>query len=220
MIVRFAQVLAGDALASIRSGVEAALHGAPAASGAGLRSLAPDHPVAQRCAPPLFSALRAHPDFEPSLYAAALSFPTFHRYQQGMSSGPQLSPPLAGADTQLRVDLSLLLWLSEKASCDGGAVRIDEGGAVTHWSGEPGHAIAYSAGARWSVEPITRGELLLCRLEVQSLIAGDIERRILLDFHRAFREFEKRPASVRHAQTLRRVYNGLVRMWAESPRRA
>lgn len=219
MIVRFSHVLPPSEVASIRSAVEAAWHVVPAAGDAGLSAIAPDHPVAQQCAPALFSALRGHPDFEPSLYAAALSFPAFQRYLAGASSEPQLAPPLAGADTPLRVDLSLWLWLSDRSAYDGGRVIIDEGGAVSRWSGEAGDAIAYSAGARWSVEPITRGELSICRLEVQSLIAGDIERRILLDFHRAFREFEKRPASAAHAQTLRRVYNGLIRMWAESPRR-
>lgn len=219
MIVRLVRVLPSDKLADVRSSLAAALPGVSAESRSNPEMLPPEHQVARQWAPLLFSALREHADFEPSLYAAALSFPAFQRYRAGAHSEPQLAPPLAGADSQLRVDLSLLLWLSEKSAYDGGRVRIDEGGAVTYWAAEPGDAIAYSAGARWSVEPITRGELLVCRLEVQSLIAGDIERRILLDFHRAFREFEKRPASARHAQTLRRVYNGLIRMWAESPRR-
>ncbi|MCL2450768.1 MAG: hypothetical protein FWD17_17620, partial [Polyangiaceae bacterium] len=194
----------------------------PAESVAVFRSMlaadVPEHAPPRELLPLLVSAVRAHPDFEPSLYPAAFSGPAFHRYRTSTRPATELARPLVGTDPALRADVSVLLWLSEKTAYAGGDVLIDDGGAVTRWTGEPGDAIGYAAGSRQSVEPITRGELLVCVLDVQSLVAGQDERRILFDFHRALMELEKRPLSARHAQTIRRAYSGLVRMWAELPR--
>jgi PKHD-type hydroxylase len=220
MVFRFSQAVPANSVDLARSALRRAFEGASRGPGALDDVLPSDHSVSRELAPVLVSAVRAHPELETSIYPAAFSAPAFHRYGVATSSAAQLARPLAGANPPLRADLSILLWLSDKTAYDGGEVSIDEGGAVTRWSGEAGDAIAYSGGARRIVGPITRGELLVGVLEVQSLIVGELERRILFDFNRALREFERRPPSAQHARAMRRVYNGLVRMWAELPRRS
>jgi PKHD-type hydroxylase len=219
MVVQLPRVLPASEVAAIRSAVQKAIVAAPGAVQASL-VLPSEHPAAQQLAPALLSALRAQPDLERALYPAALSFPAFHRYGEATSYALQVARPLVGTDPTLRVDLSVLLWLSEKSAYGGGHVLIDEGGAVTRWKGEPGDALAYPAGARWGIEPIAQGELLFCMLELQSRVAGEMERRILLDFQRALEELERRPPSARHAQAVRRVRDELLRIWAEAPRRS
>ena len=219
MVVQFRGVLPANSLAALRSTVQAAIAGSPAEPAQGFRVLASEHPAARQLAPALLSTVRDHPELERTLYPAGLSFPSFYLYCGSTSSALQVARPLAGTDPTLRVDLSVLLWLSEKSAYAGGEVLIDEGGALTRWAGEPGDALAYPAGARWGIQPITRGELLLCMLEVQSRVPGELERRILLDFQRTRAEFERRPPCARHAQTMRRVCDELLRLWAEVPRR-
>ena len=120
----------------------------------------------------------------------------------------------------MRVDLRVVLWLSEPSAYEGGDVVVNEGGALTRWKRAAGDAIAYAAAARCNVEPVTRGELLVCTLDVQSLIAGEVERRVLFEFNHALQEFERRPECARHAETMRRLCNQLMRMWTGLPRRA
>lgn len=190
----------------------------PAGLLAELRSVTPEQAVPPYWASELLSALRAHPEFEAAVHPAALSAPSMVAYRAGGRAGSERAGAFAAGVGKLRVDVCLLLWLSERAAYEGGEVVIDEGGAVTRWMGEPGDVIAFPAGARRSVEPVSRGELLLCSLDVQSLVAGESERRILLDFHRALQGFEARAESVRHAETMRRLCNELIRMWAVLPR--
>ena len=220
MVFQLPRVLPAGSVAAVRSTVQTAIGAALAPAAQAPCVLAAEHPAARQLAPALLSALRAHPDLERALYPAAFSCPCFYRYGGATSSALQVARPLVGADPTLRVDLSILLWLSEKSAYGGGDVLIDEGGALTRWAGEPGDALAYPAGARWGIEPIRQGELLFCVVEVQSRVAGEIERRILLDFERALAELERRPPSARHAQAMRRVCNELLRLWAEAPRRS
>ena len=220
MVRRFSHVVPRESIAAVRSALQAASP-APVPDADGSPRLLPaDHPAVAELGPVLVSAVRAHPEVEPSLYPAAFSLPAFYRFAPSTSAGPQLAGALASPGPKLRVDLAILLWLSGKAAYDGRDVVLDEGGAVTRWSAEGGEIVAFPAGARWEVEPVTRGELLLCLLLVQSLVAGEVERRILFDFNCALQEFERRRASSAHARTMRRVYNGLVRMWAELPRQS
>jgi PKHD-type hydroxylase len=190
-----------------------------ATSAAELRA-AVDAPASTRLVSELISELRAHPEFDVALHPGALSLSNFSRQRPGASSESLVAPALVEPDPKLRVDVRVLVWLSDSGAYEGGEVLIDEGGAITRFRCQAGDAIAYPASARRSLTPVSRGELLLCTLEVQSLIAGEIERRVLLEFNRALREFERRPESARHAETMRRVCNELIRMWAVFPRRA
>lgn len=214
MIIQLARVLSDEALIDVR----AALDELSASSEKGAADASSRRRLPSGLGSELLANVGSDSEFAAAVHPAAFSMPTFARHRPGSSFGSEIAAAFATADPKLRVDVRVLLWLSERSAYDGGEVVLDEGGAVTRWSGEAGDAIAYPASARRSFEPVYRGELLTCTLDVQSLIAGESERRILFDFHRALQGFEGRPDSLEHAETMRRLCNELLRMWAVLPR--
>ena len=216
MIIRLARVLSAEALTRVRAVLDEVAIASSSRPESAVAASAAQLP--RTLGSELVSVVRAHTEFEATVHPAALAMPSFAWHPAGSNVASERVGAFAADDPTLRVDVRVLLWLSERSAYEGGEVVIDEGGAVTRWSGEAGDAIAYPASARCRFEPVSRGGQLTCTLDVQSLVAGESERRILFDFHRALQGFEGRPESREHAETMRRLCNELIRMWAVLPR--
>ena len=104
-----------------------------------------DEAAYQRSSQLLMQALCAHEDFRnfafPVAIAAAADDPL---HQAACATAPMPTPPSSARPTwPLRSDLSCTIFLSDPASYEGGALRIQLGTRDLRFKGAPGSAIVY-----------------------------------------------------------------------------
>jgi PKHD-type hydroxylase len=161
-------------------------------------------------------ALRRHPMFEIAARPLRMSRLLFSRYEPGMTYGAHTDDALMGHETaRLRTDLAFTLFLSDRASYEGGALVIDSALGEQDIALEAGDAILYPAGSIHHVAPVTNGARLAAVGWIQSAVADAGQREILFDLSVARTRFAEAGAARDELLRLDKSISNLLRMWAQ-----
>jgi PKHD-type hydroxylase len=139
----------------------------------------------------------------------------FNRYDEDMEYGSHVDNAIMGADSPLRADVSVTLFLSEPDEYEGGGLVIH-----SDQHGQPiklpaGSAVVYGASSIHRVEPVTRGRRYAAVTWAQSFVRDDRRREILLDLSDLARWTSSVAPGSAEAVKAARIRANLMRMWAE-----
>jgi len=214
-----ANVMAGDALLSLRRDVAAAefVDGRETAGRSARlvkvnEQLRPDdarHADLYRRA---LAAITQNATFRRATVTKAVRSILISRDRVGMQYGRHVDNPIIA---EARSDVSFTLFLSDPATYDGGELVLEEGSGEMTVKLPAGAMVVYPSGQLHRVEPVTRGERLAVVGWAQSLVRDPRQREILyeLDTVRE-RLFEREGKSADHDLLSKAVMN-LMRMWAD-----
>lgn len=138
--------------------------------------------------------------------------PLFSRYSPGMHYGTHMDNALMG---DMRVDLSLTLFLSDPSMYDGGELVIDFATGERSIKLAAGSAALYATTALHRVAEVTRGQRLAMVTWVRSLVRDPAEREILLDLKTAQHQLSKQLGKTPEIDLLGKSYTNLLRRWIE-----
>jgi PKHD-type hydroxylase len=158
------------------------------------------------------SALWNHDLFDDAALPKEIRQPMFSRYSPGMSYGTHMDNALMG---DMRIDMSVTLFLSDPADYDGGELVIDFPTGARTIKLPAGSAVVYSTTELHRVTEVTRGRRLAAVTWVRSFVRDAARRQILLDLktahHQLFEQVGKSPA----VDLLLKTRSNLLRQWAE-----
>jgi PKHD-type hydroxylase len=152
---------------------------------------------------------------EPFMIAAQPSKikpPLFSRYLPGMSYGTHMDNALMG---EMRVDLSLTLFLSDPSDYDGGELIIDFSAGERSIKLPTGSGVLYATTAPHHVAEVTRGQRLAMVTWMRSLVRDPAAREILLDLKTAQRRLSEQLGKTPEIDLLGKTYTNLLRRWIE-----
>ena len=179
--------------------------------------LGPDHAVGRSCAESVLQALQAHGPFLQAALPVRMTPPMFNLYAEGMSYGHHADAALmdSGSGIPMRSDLSLTVFLSDPSEYDGGELVFSSVEGMTMTAKlEAGQAVLYPSNMLHEVKPVTRGARLASIVWVQSAIADEPRRNILLELDHVRQALERGDM----AQTRERlvlVRENLIRLFAQ-----
>lgn len=139
--------------------------------------------------------------------------PLFSRYTLGMSYGTHTDNALMG---EMRVDLSLTLFLSDPADYDGGELVIDFPTGERSIKLAAGSAVLYPATALHRVAEVTRGQRLAAVTWIRSLVRDVAKREILFDLRTAHHRLSKQLGKTPEVDLLSKTHTNLLRRWVEN----
>lgn len=138
--------------------------------------------------------------------------PLFSRYLPGMSYGTHMDNALM---EEMRVDLSLTLFLSEPSDYEGGELVIEFATGERSIKLPAGSAVLYSTTALHRVTEVTRGRRLVAVTWVRSFVRDPAAREILLDLKMAQMRLAKQLGKTPEVDLLSKTYTNLLRRWVE-----
>lgn len=158
----------------------------------------------------------------PLFFAAALPLkilpPRFNRYAGGGQYGFHIDGSVmrAGAEQQLRSDVSCTVFLNEPEDYDGGELIVSDTYGGHEVKLPAGDAIVYPSSSLHRVMPVTRGMRVASFFWIQSMVRDDGARALLFDLDAAIQHLGARvgqgdPQIV----SLTGIYHNLLRRWAE-----
>ena len=165
----------------------------------------------------ILQALYGHEDFRNFAFPVAILPPLMTRYTPDMRYGAHADAAFLQLGKQaLRSDLSCTIFLSDPASYDGGALRIQLGTRELAFKGPPGSAIVYPSDKLHEVEQVTRGERLVAITFIQSRIADPHRRELLYELNEvaALEGLKMDPENFARLQL---VQANLLRQWMDKP---
>ena len=165
----------------------------------------------------LRQALVASEEFREFAMPVAMAPPMMTRYQPAMHYGAHADAAfiqLPGAT--IRSDLSCTIFLSDPASYEGGALRIQHGDEGVRFKLRPGEAIIYPSDMLHEVEPVMKGERLVAISFIQSRIADSVRRNLLFELNEvaALEGLKMAPENFIRLQLVR---ENLLRQWGDRP---
>lgn len=228
MLVCIPGILDREALASIRSRLEAAgdawVDGRVTAGHQGApvkfnQQIDEASAVAHDCQSIVASALERHPTFISAALPNLLYPPMFNRYGEGMRFGLHVDggvriDPRTGR--KLRTDLSATIFLSEADSYDGGELQMEDTHGMQTVKLSAGDMVLYPATSLHQVTPITRGVRVACFFWVQSLVRDAGDRALLFDMDNAIQRLNQSGADESARRTLTGTYHNLLRKWSDT----
>lgn len=117
---------------------------------------------------------------------------------------------------RMRTDLSFTLFLTAPGDYDGGELVVHTPGMVQKIKGEPGQLVLYPSSSLHEVQPVTRGERIVCVGWIESLIADAAQREILFDLENLRPSLRQRfGAKSIESLTLDKTIANLIRHWAQ-----
>lgn len=154
-------------------------------------------------------------DYEPFMVAAQPSKikpPLFSRYLPGMHYGTHMDNAIMG---EMRVDLSLTLFLSDPSDYDGGELVIDFSTGTRAIKLPAGSGVLYATTAPHRVAEVTRGQRLAVVTWMRSLVRDPAAREILQDLKTAQRRLSEQLGKTPEVDLLGKTYTNLLRRWVE-----
>ena len=141
--------------------------------------------------------------------------PTFNRYDEGMYYKDHIDHALIGGEDKVRGDISTTVFLTNPREYVGGELVLQFDGQELPVKLETGQAVVYSATLMHRVNPVTRGSRIAAVTSIQSTIKNTEQRDLMGDLARIMRWTQDIAPDAPENQVLMRVYNNLLRMWAE-----
>lgn len=172
-----------------------------------------------KCDAIIKEALRGNNDFHIVAQPHRLARFLFSRYTRGMEYGDHSDNALMG-DRRFRSDIAMTIFINDPGDYDGGELVMNTDIRPEPYKLPAGHAVVYPAMVLHRVNPVTRGERLVGITWVQSRVRDPQQRQILVDLGFTLSHFidNNSPGQAyTHPEYIRlnKVYNNLVRMWAE-----
>jgi PKHD-type hydroxylase len=165
----------------------------------------------------LTQALYAHQDFQNFAFPVGMLPPMMARYTSEMRYGAHADAAFLQLGPQaLRSDLSCTIFLSDPATYEGGALRVELGTRSLSFKGAPGTAVVYPSDMLHEVERVTAGERLVAITFIQSRIADNFHRELLYDLNEiaALEGLRMQPDNFARLQL---VQANLLRHWGDKP---
>lgn len=176
-----------------------------------------DEAAYQKSAAILSQALLGHEDFRNFAFPVALLPPMMTRYTPDMRYGAHADAAfLQLGNLAVRSDLSATIFLTDPATYEGGALRIQLGTRDVHFKGAGGSAIVYPSDMLHEVEPVTKGERLVAITFIQSRVANRFHRELLYELNEvaALEGLGMKPENFTRLQL---VQANLLRHWGDRP---
>jgi PKHD-type hydroxylase len=139
--------------------------------------------------------------------------PLFSRYTPGMSYGTHMENAMLG---EMRIDLSVTLFLSDPSDYDGGELVIDFSTGERAIKLPAGSAVLYATTALHRVAEVTRGQRLAMVTWIRSLVRDPAKREILLDLKTAHHQLSKQLGKTVEVDLLSKCHTNLLRRWVEA----
>jgi PKHD-type hydroxylase len=160
----------------------------------------------------VLEALHNNGPFRAAAQPKTILDPIFSRYTPGMAYGTHMDNAMMD---DMRVDLSLTLFLSDPSEYEGGELVIDFSTGTQSIKLSAGSAVLYPTTALHHVAEVTRGQRLAGVTWVRSLIRDPAKREILFDLKVAQIQLNKLLGKRHEIDLLSKTYTNLVRRWAE-----
>lgn len=149
-------------------------------------------------------------------YAAAqpkeILSPLFSRYTPGMQYGTHIDNALMG---DMRIDMSLTLFLSDPTEYDGGELIIYFPTGERSIKLAAGSAVLYPTTALHRVAEVTKGERLVVVTWVRSLLRDAAKREILFDLQTTHHRLQDQLGRTPEMDILGKTYTNLLRRWID-----
>lgn len=136
----------------------------------------------------------------------------FSRYREGMSYGSHVDDASMHG---MRTDLSFTIFLCCPQDYEGGELVLDLHHGEQDFKLEAGDMVLYPSTTLHRVEPVIKGERLVCVGWVQSLIRRSDQRELLFDMETARLALFKKEGKSQEFDLLSKSLSNLLRMWAE-----
>ncbi len=138
----------------------------------------------------------------------------FSRYGEGQRYGRHYDrwSRLSESGEPMRSDLSFTLFLNDPQDYDGGELRLDRTEGPMTVKLPAGAVFVYSTGVLHEVQPVLRGERLVCAGWVQSQLRSGDQREMLFDLERVRASMDDTEPRL----VLDKTIGSLLRMWAEA----
>lgn len=153
-----------------------------------------------------------HGPFNAAAQPKEILSPLFSRYSPGMAYGTHMDNSMM---SDMRVDLSLTLFLSDPADYDGGDLVIYFPTGDRTIKLPAGHAVLYPTTALHQVTEVTRGQRLVAVTWVRSLVRDAAKREILFDLKMVQLRLTKQIGKTAEIDLLSKSYTNLSRRWIE-----
>jgi len=136
----------------------------------------------------------------------------FSRTGKGMHYGTHVDDALMRG---LRTDVAFTLFLCDPKSYGGGELVIENPGGEDGFKLPAGSMIAYPATTLHRVNPVTRGERVVCAGWARSYVRDAAQRELLFDLDTARRRLFAREGKSADFDLISKSVSNLLRMWAE-----
>ena len=166
----------------------------------------------------VLGALNRHAAFFSAALPKKILPPLFNRYAApGEHYGAHVDGAvLHGGGLRVRADLSCTLFLAEPDEYDGGDLVVQHGFGAERLKLPAGDAVLYTGGSGHAVEPVTRGARLASFFWIESLVRGEVERRLLHELDRQVQALRERLGECDETVALAGTYHNLMRLWADT----
>jgi PKHD-type hydroxylase len=138
--------------------------------------------------------------------------PLFSRYLPGMSYGTHMDNALM---REMRIDLSLTLFLSDPADYEGGELVIDFSTGERAIKLPAGSAVLYPTTALHRVAEVTKGQRQVVVTWIRSMVRDPAARELLFDLKTARDRLSKQLGKTPDIDLLSKTYTNLLRRWIE-----
>ena len=149
-------------------------------------------------------------------YAAALPkeilSPLFSRYTASKQYGLHMDNALMG---DMRIDMSLTLFLSDPTDYDGGELIIYFPTGERAIKLPAGHAVLYPTTALHRVAEVTKGQRLVAVTWVRSLVRDAAKREILFDLKTAAHRLADQLGKTPEIDMISKTHTNLLRRWVD-----
>ena len=149
-------------------------------------------------------------------YAAAqpkdILSPLFSRYTPGKSYGLHMDNAMMG---DMRIDMSITLFLSEPADYDGGELIVYFPTGERAIKLAAGSAVLYPTTALHRVAEVTKGQRLVAVTWIRSLVRDPAQREILFDLKTAHYRLADQFGKTAEMDMLSKTYTNLLRRWVD-----
>jgi PKHD-type hydroxylase len=153
-----------------------------------------------------------HDLFDAAAQPKEILSPIFSRYSPGMSYGTHMDNALMG---EMRIDMSLTLFLSDPSTYDGGELVIDFSTGTRAIKLPAGSAVLYATTAPHRVAEVTRGQRLAMVTWIRSFVRDPAAREILFDIETARDRLSTQLGKTAEVDLLSKAYTNLLRRWVE-----
>lgn len=178
----------------------------------------PDAPHTRELGNMILDALARNPLFMSAALPLRVLPPMFNKYGEGQYFGSHIDGAIRNIPGgRIRTDLSMTVFLAEPEDYDGGELLIEDHYGAQSVKLPAGDMVLYPSTSVHKVTPVTRGYRVASFFWLQSMIRGDLERRMLFDLDQSIQQLtvDRGPDDATVVK-LTGLYHNLLRTWAET----
>ena len=229
MMLHVPEVLSGEQLTQLRTGLRATLlaaewldgtatSGQQASSRKQNRQLGADSGAGKKLGAIVAAALEQHLLFVSAALPQYILPPLFNCYEGGGHYGNHVDSAIqrdAARQAKVRTDVSITVFISEPDDYDGGELIIEDTYGTHEVKLSAGDAILYPSTSLHRVEPVTRGTRLAAVTWVQSMVRDDWQRAMLFNLDMTTLQLRQQLGDTTEVVALTSHYHNLLRQWAD-----